>query len=294
MNTNQALNWGQQELPASCTSSPNLDAEILLAHSLQQTRTFVLGHGKTELTPEQESTYRNLIKQRRQHWPLAYLTGQQEFYDLKFTVNQAVLIPRPETELIIDDILDQRYNLNAQTTILDLGTGSGCIIITLAKHLHNITKHFLAIDISESALAVAKHNAQQHQQQINFLLGNLLKPILNQPQLITNDLIITANLPYLDQTWRQLLTATDSKALQYEPSLALAGGTDGLDYYRQLVKQINKLLILRPELNIKLYCEINQKQVSAFKQIFTNYNIQIKPDLAGLDRLAIVKNLTQK
>jgi len=289
MTIKQALDWGQQQLLTKQPTSYQLDAELLLAHCLNQTRVFILSHSEIELSEEQQPDYERLINLRQEHWPVAYLLGQQEFYGLNFTVNQEVLIPRPETELIVDSILATKEKIDSQTTIIDIGTGSGCIIIALAKHLANLTPHFIGTDISQTALAVAETNAQAHQQNIKFLAGSLLEPILQQPELITNDLIITANLPYLDKDWETSLQFPDSAGLQYEPTVALTDQADGLKYYRQLAEQIQDLLILRPEMTIKLYCEFNEGQSLGLQAIFAQQTVTIVKDLAGLDRLAIIQ-----
>ncbi|MFH0951407.1 MAG: peptide chain release factor N(5)-glutamine methyltransferase [bacterium] len=289
MTIKQALSWSQQQLLAKQPTSYQLDAEIILAHCLQQTRVFILSHSEIELSSEQQSAFEAMIAKRQAHWPVAYLLGQQEFYGLNFIVNQDVLIPRPETELMVDSILASQEAINSQTTIIDIGTGSGCIIIALAKHLSHITSHFIGTDISEPALTVAKANAQTHQQNITFLTGSLLEPIVQQPELITNDLIITANLPYLDKDWETSLQFPDSAGLQYEPTVALTDQADGLLYYRQLAQQLTELLILKPDLRIKLYCEFNEGQALGLQAIFAQQTITIAKDLAGLDRLAIIK-----
>ncbi|MFH1412909.1 MAG: peptide chain release factor N(5)-glutamine methyltransferase [bacterium] len=270
MTIKQALINAQKKLKD--INSAHLDAEILLSHILNKQREFVLSHPEIEINDKQIDKYDELIKKRAKHEPTAYLTGHKEFYGLDFKINKDVLIPRPETELIIDNVLQQKTNPD---TIIDIGTGSGCIIIALAKHLKIKA---IAVDISDKALEIARQNAKKHNVNIQFIQGDLLQPILNNPGLINKceKLIITANLPYLKPNY--------SNMLKHEPELALKGGSDGLDCYRKLAEQIKKL-----KNSSVIYCEIDHLQADAIKEIFNFAKIQIKSDLAGLDRLAVIE-----
>ncbi|MFH0840391.1 MAG: peptide chain release factor N(5)-glutamine methyltransferase [bacterium] len=274
-------------IPTLPKSSPRLDAEVLLSFVIKKPIEYLLTDPEHQLSTSQIKKYNDLTARRAKYEPVAYLIGNQEFYGLDFIVNKHVLIPRPETELIIDEIL-KLTGINR--SIIDLGTGSGCIIITLAKL--GKAKQYIGIDISSPALAVAKKNAKLNQvdKKISFIKGNLLELIiLGKEKIKNNQLIITANLPYLDQDMKNLLKSSDSAGLKYEPVIALRGGRDGLKYYRELARQIKKLKKLDPKLEITIYCEIGHTQTKEFKKIFTiAKQIKVQKDLAGLNRLAIV------
>lgn len=270
-------------IPTLPKSSPRLDAEVLLSWVLKQRREYILAHPEKNLTKLQRQKYQQLIKRRNKHEPVAYLVGHQAFYDLDFLVDKHVLIPRPETELMIDQIKKLPANKRA---IIDLGTGSGCIIITLAKH--GLGKQYLAVDFSAPALKVAKQNAKKYRQNktIAFYQGDLLLPIINnlktkRIKLNSPEIIITANLPYL--------TPTESSGLKYEPQIALLAGADGLKYYRRLAKQLIQFQKLVPNKKLIILCEIGHAQTKKFKQIFQKAEkITIHKDLAKLNRLATV------
>ncbi len=294
--------------------SPHLEAEILLSNILNKTREYIFARPERGLTKNQISKFNSLIARRIKGEPIAYIIGRKQFYGLDFFVSKHVLIPRPESELMVNEALlhitpachdcgnSGRHNMEC-ITLIDIGAGSGCIIITLAKELVKKScivhqkSDFFATDISETAIAVARKNAKLHQVQkkIKFIQGNLLAPILNNPKYLKhlynpkNHIIITANLPYLTPKQRK-----SSPSIRYEPKLALNAGPDGLKYYRQLLKQLAKL-----PLNSHIFAilEIDPSQTIKIKQLIKkelpNAKIQIKKDLAGHNRLVII-NLVNK
>ena len=259
----EALQYAAKSI---ASASPILDAEVLLSFVLKQPKEFPYTHPEKPVTTTQEQEFKTLISRRNTGEPVAYLTNHKEFYGRDFYVDQRVLIPRPETELIID--LIKQY-AQSQNSIADIGTGSGCIAITLAKELPNATIN--ATDISTGALEVAKKNAASHNVEINFQHGNLLEPIKDKKIDI-----IVANLPYLNT------------ALPHEPAQAFLAGKDGLDLYRQLFTQIAAL----GQTPRYVIIEIDPDQVSALmeiiKQQLPQTTIDIKKDLAGLDRILII------
>ena len=291
MTIKEALNWALPKLPQP---SPRLDAEVLLSFIIKKNRAFLLAYPEKKLITSQIQKYKKLVIKRAQNQPIAYLTKQQAFYDLNFFVNKHVLIPRPETELIIDEIKKNKDTEKKQATIIDLGTGSGCIIITLAVHKQG--KQYFAVDISAPALKIAKINAKQYKQnKIKFYQGNLLKPIIkqlkaNKIKIANPEIIITANLPYLEQNLNKLFKNPHSASLKYEPQLALRAGKDGLKYYRLLAHQLKEFAKIIPNKKIILYCEIAPNQRTGIKQIFNSaQKITFKKDLANLSRLAIIQ-----
>lgn len=271
----------------------NLEAEILLSRVLKKPRAYLLAHGDQKLAQNQISKFKALAKKRLEGVPLAYLLGSQNFYGFDFYVNKNVLIPRPETELLIANyelIINNLKNKNILT--IDVGTGSGCIAITLAKLFKKKNIKFLATDISPKALLVAKKNAKKNgvSKNIKFLPGDLLEPILKNKKLVISNysLVITANLPYLTPSQFK-----NSPTIQKEPKLALVSGADGLEHYRRLFSQIKTLRSSLKNAKIIVLCEINPGQARGMKKII-NQNlpkaqIEIQKDLCAKDRLAIVK-----
>ena len=272
MNISQIL---KQEIRRFKTPSSILDVQVLLALVLKKSKEFILSHPEFKLTKNQTEKYQRLNIRRANGEPVAYLVGQKEFYGLNFMVNKNVLIPRPETELIIDEVI-QLVTSRQSPTIIDVGTGSGCIAITLKKLLPKA--EIIAIDKSKSALSVAKINATTHKTKIKFVHNDLLNKITK-----IKPAIIVANLPYV--TNQEIKTSPD---LKFEPHVALAGGKTGLDLYEKLFSQIIKLKI-SPQVII---CEIGQphwrQAIKLAQKYFPGSNIEIKPDLAGKNRVLFI------
>jgi release factor glutamine methyltransferase len=264
------------------TKLPVLDTELILAYVLKKTREYVFTHPEFKLSKIQLQKFKKLVLRRKKGEPIAYLTGKKGFYDLEFLVNKNVLIPRPETELIVDEVKSLTRNKDYQFSIIDVGTGSGCIIITLAKLLKQ--NAFYGIDISSQALQVAKKNAKSNDViNIKFIHGDLLNPFLNNPKnpkILNNPTIIIANLPYL--TKEQI---KNSSSIKKEPRLALLGGKNGLYYYEKLLQQIN-LMHLKSSC---IFLEIDPSQKTKIKSLIKKYlptaDIEIKKDLKGHNRL---------
>jgi release factor glutamine methyltransferase len=270
---------------------PHLEAEILLSFVLKKTREFLLTYPEYQLSKLQIKEYSELTKQRCKNIPVAYLLGQKEFYGFNFLVNKDVLIPRPETELMIDEIKKIVDTTNQKFTFIDIGTGSGCVIISLAK-IFGLKHKYLASDISRLALIVARKNARLNNvAHIKFLRGDLLQPFFNSNLEIRNlayrqeglKLIITANLPYL--TANQI---KKSPSIKNEPHLALDGGKDGLNYYRSLLKQIKKSKINQAFILLEIDPTQKTKISSLIKKEYPQATLTIKKDLKGHSRLAII------
>jgi len=284
------------------SSLPRIETEILIAFLIEKTREYVLTHIDQFISPQIFRRFFQMENKRINNWPIAYLVGYKEFYNLKLKVSPAVLVPRPESEMIIDEILYsiEKKTLAAEPHLIDLGTGSGAIIISAAQEIKRTNYHlfkkikFSAVDISSSALKIAKINAAgcKLSTKISFLKGNLLKPLkLNSADSNQSRLIIAANLPYL--TLKQI---KESPSICREPKIALNGGQDGLKYYRELFNQITRLNLKKT--GITIFCEIDDSQAEGIKNLAIKYfrapdypdlNIKIKKDLAGLNRLAIIK-----
>ncbi len=271
MTIRKALKTAADKLKKRRIPFASLDAEVLLSHVLKKPRSYLYIWPERKFTRKQETRYKKLIKQRLKHEPVAYLINNKEFYGLNFYVNKNVLIPRPETECLIDKIL----KIKKPYAIADIGTGSGCIAITLKKYLPKAKIY--ASDVSKKALVVAKKNAKKHKTKILFKEGDLLEPW----KKFKLDVIV-ANLPYLKP---KLMKHPN---LKFEPTIALDAGKKGLDLYERFFNQMNKY---HPK--TKAIIEIESGQVKAIQKIIKKNlpkaKVSIIKDLAGRDRVAIIK-----
>lgn len=240
-------------------NNPVID-NILVA-VLQKNSAFLIINKNKKLNKKQIDTIEFLYSKYENGWPLAYLLNYQKFYKLKLKVNQHVLIPRPETEIMIDLILNKCIHLNnKKINILDIGTGSGAIVLNLAYILKNNRNfNFYASDVSKPALKLAKENLKNLKinNKIKFIESNLLKKI----KLNSNKLIIAANLPYLNN--KEIMHS----CLKKEPKLALYGGIDGLDIYRNLFNELKSFKNIK---DITVYIEINPQQEKPLQSIIVN------------------------
>jgi len=260
-----------------------LDAEVLLSFVLKKPKEFLYAHPEFQPTKKQISNFQFLISKRIKGEPIAYLTGHKEFFGLDFLVNKNVLIPRPETEILVEDVLFQISNNKYQiTNIADVATGSGCIAISLKKHLPKLK--IFATDISSAALNVAKKNAKRHKVKLNLFKGDLLTPIKNKKI----DLLV-ANLPYLDIKHKNLLKSSETIGLKFEPKKALYAGTKGFDLFQKFFEQLNQ----RKQSPKYIFLEIGHNQATDLKKLIKKYlrqySVKIKKDLAHLDRVLILK-----
>lgn len=272
------------------SSLPNFESEILLAFLLHKRREFIITHPERKININNYKKFKRLEKKRLAGYSIAHLVGEKEFFGLIFKVNKHTLIPRPLTELIVEEVITNPISPN--TTIIDVGTGSGAIIISLAKELKKINYslfkkiNFIAIDISKPALKIAKENAKLHRlnNQINFYQGNLTEPI-KPLDLSSQKLMITANLPYLTPQQTKTLPT-----IQKEPKIALNGGSGGLILYQKLFKQLDKIKYKE----LTCICEINPNQkkgmTNLIKKHFESAKFKFKKDLMKKDRFVIIKN----
>ncbi|PIZ99907.1 MAG: hypothetical protein COX77_00155 [Candidatus Komeilibacteria bacterium CG_4_10_14_0_2_um_filter_37_10] len=247
------------------------DQEIILAYLIQQERTFIFTHPEFKFSLTILLRFLYYLSRRRQDYPLAYLVQKKEFYNLTFTVNKHTLIPRPESELFIDQI---NIIQPAQEKISDLGTSSGCLVITAAKLWPN--NQFFGSDISKKALQIARCNGHAHATNITLLTGDLLTPYYQNNIKPT---IILANLPYLKPE------ELKEKTILHEPRGALLGGNNGLRVYKRLLEQINQYHY-QPKF---LFLEINPEQVTQMtyllQQKMPAYQYDLITDTQGLNRL---------
>jgi release factor glutamine methyltransferase len=251
------------------------DAELLLLHHLGITRAQLLADHTREITPTQLAAYEASITRRLTSEPIQYITGHQEFYGLNFHITPAVLIPRPETELLVEAVL-KHLPANQPLRIADIGTGSGILAITLAVHLPQA--EITAIDISPEALAIARHNAETHHvaHRIHFVESDLLTTIPNQQF----DAIVS-NPPYVPTTDRETL---HPQVRDHEPATALFAGPTGLDIYTRLIPQAYAALTPGGLLAL----EIGYGQSEAIQQLLTAWqDVTILNDLQQIPRTAI-------
>lgn len=274
-----------------------LDAQVLLAHILKRDRTWVLAHPEIRLTPEQEAVLEAAIRQLQDGTPLPYVIGHREFFGLDFIVTPDVLIPRPETELLVETALNWiRTYPEPAYRFLDVGTGSGCIPITLATHVPRAD--ILATDISPAALAIARRNAEKHgvQERITFIECDLLPHTVDDGKLninfdpfavhglLSTINIITANLPYIPTG-----TLKELAVYKHEPTLALDGGADGLDLLRRLLAEITGKMDAGCLILLEIESGQGRPALELAQAAFRGAGIEIKKDLAGLDRLLIIE-----
>jgi len=299
MEIKKILRAAAEQIKKRKIKNPSLEAEILLSYILKKNREFLFTYPEKELNIKQVRNYKKLIIRRLKGEPIAYLTGQKEFYGLNFLVNKNVLIPRPETELMVEEALKRIRHSRKRITLVDVGTGSGCLIITLViKELSSEASElssFWGIDISKPALTVARKNARLHQvnKKIKFIQGNLLEPIIKnrKSQIANRKLIILANLPYGWKEWKNNCSM-ETVGLKFEPEIALFAGKNGLQTYKELLKQIVRLAVVCRQGLICLL-EFDPRQMNLIKRLIKKHlpeaKLQIKKDLAGHNRLAIIE-----
>jgi release factor glutamine methyltransferase len=236
MTIRDAIAVAAEQLAEANIEEPRLTAHTLLAHALGKDRAYLFAHGEMPISPETLAQFQRATSRRARRVPLQYLTGHQEFYGLDFLVTPDVLIPRPETELIVEEVL----KLNTQTApvIIDVGTGSGCLAVTLAVKLEQA--YVIAVDISRPALDVARRNAGRHgvESRIEFFESDLFSVLAGrEPPLRAN--FIVANPPYVSETE---FGALPREVRDHEPLRALVAGPDGLAVHKRLLAESRKFL----------------------------------------------------
>ena len=232
MSLHHALARGAAELEG-ITEQPRRDAELLLLGIVGRDRAFLLTHPDTQLTAEQQIQYYEWLRRRAGHEPIQYILGEQEFFGLAFAVTPDVLIPRPETEHLVEALLE-RVPHDRQLRIVDVGTGSGAIAASLAHALPHA--QVTALDISEAALGVARRNAETHRvvERVRFLQSDLLSAVAGE----RFDAVVS-NPPYVAEADRESL---ESQVRDYEPAVALFGGLSGFDVYERLIPRAHEVL----------------------------------------------------
>lgn len=275
------LDWTTAHLTKHGSDSPRLDTEVLLAYARKCERIRLYTNYEDVVTEEERTLMRELVQRRARSEPVAYLVGNREFFGLDFFVDHNVLVPRPDTETLVMELVDRAHKTSAPT-ILDLCTGSGCVAIAAASHCAQA--RFLATDISEEALKIAEKNAAVNgvADKIQFLQSDCFDQISDDSLFD----IIVSNPPYISDSEIELLEA---EVRQHEPRLALAGGVDGLDFYRRIIQEAHQYL----KAEGKLMLEFSPEQESSLKTLFEESGkftgVKVKNDLAGRARVIIGK-----
>jgi release factor glutamine methyltransferase len=265
------------------TDAPQLEVELLLAHVLECSRTDLYAHPEHPVGPRQQANYQELLNRRAQGEPLPYLIGHIEFFGLDFAVDASVLIPRPETEKLVELALEFISHL-ADPVLADVGTGSGCIGVTLAVHAPSARVY--ALDLSPHALRVAQANALRHgvADRMTFLRSDLLASL---PEPVD---LIAANPPYVaHQDWPTLPREVSA----HEPRLALDGGPDGLDLIRELLDQAPSYLAPRGATLIEIGATQGLAATQLARRAFPAATTTVQTDLSGHDRVLCIAMPTQ-
>lgn len=275
------LNWTVNYFKSKNIQSARLDAEVLLSHVLRQERIYLYVHFDEPMEQNELSKFREYVKKRAQHVPIAYIIGEREFMGLPFKVTKDTLIPRPDTEILVENVLNN-VDKDKEIEIVDIGTGSGAIILSLLVNLSKAQGK--TVDISSKAIEVAEENAVNLQvnDRCEFFVGDLFAP-LNGSKF---DLIVS-NPPYIPK--KDIATLEDD-VKEYEPVSALTDGGDGLSYYRRLLSE-GKAYIKE---NGFIALEIGIYQSNDVKQIAMDNgwkNIKIIKDYAGIDRVVLAWNV---
>lgn len=258
--------------------TPRLDVETLLQKVLGVDRLYILLNLERVLSEDEEQLFNKFINERLNNRPIAYIVGNREFMGLDFFVKEGVLIPRPDTEVLVEEVIELAKKKDAKN-ILDIGTGSGAITVSLAKYLENVK--VTSVDISDIALEIGKRNAISNEvdDRINFVKSDLFTNIDKETKFD----IIVSNPPYIK---REVIDTLDKQVKDYEPYNALEGGVDGLDFYRAITKQAKNYLkkggILAYEVG-----HDQSENVSKLMEIDGYTNIYTLKDLQQIDRVVI-------
>jgi release factor glutamine methyltransferase len=283
----RALRQATASLSDAGTESARLDAELLLAEALGLDRSKLYLHYEAPLETRAEERFRSTLARRADGEPVAYITGRREFWSLDFLVTPAVLVPRPETEMLVEvavglfeaesQISDRKFQ------ILDLGTGSGAIAVALAKEI--VGSEIWATDISPGALDIARANARRHgvEEKIQFLHGDLFEAVSNRPEFF--DLIVS-NPPYVRS---DEIAALPRDVRDFEPRVALDGGADGLDFYRRMIPGALGYLRMGGFLAVEIGADMGEDVARLFTDAGSYAPPQLYRDLAGKQRIVCAR-----
>lgn len=272
----EALNWASSFLKEA--GRDENAGELLLRHHLEMERATLLSNLRLVLSEKQIHAFQADVKKHAEGQPVQYLIGYEEFYGRRFIVNKEVLIPRPETEELVEGILhraSQHFKGEKELNIVDVGTGSGAIAITLA--LENPKFRVSAVDIAEESLQVAQQNSRELHAEVEWLHGDLLEPVKNKID------ILVSNPPYIPD-WE---IATLSPVVKdHEPMRALAGGEDGLDFYRRLINDMRSLLNSKALIAFEIGAGQGKDVKALLEQALpVKAKVEVVYDINGKDRM---------
>ncbi len=269
---------------APISDTPTLDASVLLAHIVDKPRTWITAHPELTLTPKQQTRLEDSLRQLEMGEPFPYVLGHWEFFGMELDITPNVLIPRPETELLVEKAIVWLQESNVRRTVADVGTGSGAIAISIAVNVPDA--HILATDISHAALETAKGNARKFKvvHRIDFVQCDLLPPC---PHLLSTEAhfdLICANLPYIPTDTLHSLSIYGR-----EPTLALDGGGDGLDLFRRLMSVAPEWLAPNGLILLEIEATRGIQALNLACDMFSQAEINLHQDLTGRDRLLEIR-----
>lgn len=279
MTIREAIHKATIQLKMENIETPKLKARLLMQFMLEKTRQYIMVYDEKKLTPEQEKKYFKNIEKIIKGIPLQHITNQQEFMKMNFYVNKEVLIPRADTEILVEEVIQIAKKIHAKK-ILDLCTGSGAIAISLAKYIQD--SQITATDISNEALEIARRNAKSNkvENQITFLSSNLWEKIPKEKY----DMIVS-NPPYI----KREIIRTLEQEVQKEPLMALDGGWDGLDFYRNIVNHADEYLKYGGYLCLEIGYDQKIDVIELIEQEEKYIDTYGKKDFYGNDRIIITK-----
>lgn len=279
MTIREAITKASLQLKTKNIEAPKLKARLLMQYIIKQTRQYIIVYDEKNLTPKQEKSYFEKVEKIIQGVPLQHITHQQEFMKMNFYVSKDVLIPRPDTEVLVEEVIKIAKQINAKK-ILDLCTGSGAIAVSLAKYIKG--SQITATDISHKALEIAEKNAENNgvDKQIAFLASDLWEEIPKEKY----DMIVS-NPPYI----RKEMIKSLQEEVQKEPEIALDGGWDGLDFYRKIIGQADEYLKYGGYLCLEIGYDQKIDVIDLIEQAEKYTDTYGKKDLYGNDRVIITK-----
>ena len=278
MTIREAVKWGAKRLRDNNVDNADHDSFELLSAINGMTRTFYLVNGDSMLSEENFLLYEEYIDKRAAHVPLQHILGKAYFYGYEFEVNEDVLIPRPDTEVLVEEVIEIAKN-KEDINILDIGTGSGAITVSLAKYLENAK--ITSVDISEIALEIGRKNAilNEVDDRITFVKSDLFTNINKEMKFD----IIVSNPPYIK---REVIDTLDKQVKDFEPYNALEGGIDGLDFYRAITKEAKNFIKEGGTLAYEVGHD-QSEDVSKLMKMYGYTNIYTRKDLQQIDRVVI-------
>lgn len=281
LNIQAALGLLRQPLVAQ-SETASLDAQVLLSHIVDKPRAWVVAHPDERLTAEQFEHLQRVLERLKSGEPLPYILGHWEFYGMDFSVTPAVLIPRPETEILVEYALSWLANHPARRSAADIGTGSGCIAVSLASCIPDL--RVIAIDISLPALLIARQNVTRYQLLDRILLAqiDLLKGMQPPPHRRFD--LICANLPYIPQG-----TLSNLPRLRWEPQTALGAGSTGSELIQRMLLDIPNVISPGGLLLLEIEASLGTTVQSQVQAILPGATVRVLPDLAGHDRLVVAQ-----